>query len=267
MPRVAVVAAVVVIAAVAIWSALPLAGARVFRLGATGAPRVTGRARPGRDASAPPRAHPGVLDPGRRLEVPLADPLPSRLPLDGTPPGWSLTEFSGHGEVELVRADARLAVRLRSDRSSLAISRDVVVDLADLPILTWSWKVLRLPPAGDVRTAARDDEAAQVYVVFPRWPSPMQRSEVIGYVWDSNAPVGTELTSVHTPNVKLIVVESGVSRVGTWTAYERNVADDYRRLFGTAPPEVGRLAYMTDSNDTHADAEALFGAPAFHGMR
>lgn len=198
-------------------------------------------------------------DGAHRIRVAVADQVPARLPADGVPRGWQLKEFEGRAAVELVRSDGRLAVRLRSDRASFALHRDVVVDLKELPYLTWSWKVTRLPAAGDVRESARDDQAAQVYVVFPRWPSPRTASDVIGYVWDSRAPVGTQLTHPKAPNVRIIVVESGRGNLDTWQRYERNVAEDYAAIFGRPAPRVGKLALMVDSNDTRSEAEALIG--------
>jgi hypothetical protein len=123
--------------------------------------------------------------------------------------------------------------------------------------------VTRLPAAGDVRESARDDQAAQVYVVFPRWPSPRTASDVIGYVWDSRAPVGTQLTHPKAPNVRIIVVESGRGKLDTWQRYQRNVAEDYAAIFGRPPPRVGKLALMVDSNDTRDEAEALIGELIF----
>lgn len=202
-----------------------------------------------------------------RLDVPLAEPVPWSLPANGTPPGWTLREFTGEADVELLRADGRLALRLRSDRSSFALYRDVVVDLGAFPVLTWSWKVLRLPAGGDARVAGRDDQAAQLYVIFPRWPSPLRASDVIGYIWDTSAPVNTRLTSVQAANVKLIVVESGRQELGNWRRYERNVADDYVALFGRKPPRVGKIGLMIDSNDTRTDAETLISRLGFGRVR
>jgi Protein of unknown function (DUF3047) len=198
-----------------------------------------------------------------RLDVPLSDHVPWSLPAEGVPSGWSLKSFTGDADVELLRVDGRLAVRLRSERSSFAIYRDVVVDLNELPVLTWSWKVMRLPTGGDVRVAARDDQAAAVYVVFPRWPAPLTRSDVIGYVWDTSAPVDTHMASLHAANVKLIVVESGRKEVGQWRRYERDVVQDYIDLFGRKPPRAGKIALMSDSNDTRSGAEALFAGMGF----
>jgi hypothetical protein len=198
-------------------------------------------------------------DAGGRLRVRMADREPTRLPVDGPPPGWTVREFAGSGAVELVRADGRLAARLRTERASVAIHRDVVVELRDFPYLSWTWKVTKLPTGGDVREAARDDEAAQVYVIFPRWPSPRTTSDVLGYVWDSRAPVGTRLKHPRAANVRIVVVESGAAQLNQWRSYERNVAADYAALFGRQPPRVGKVAVMVDSNDTRGDAEALFG--------
>jgi len=198
-------------------------------------------------------------DAAGRLRVRIADREPARLPSDGVPPGWTLKEFAGHAAIELVRSDGRLAARLHSERASFAIHRDVVVELREFPYLSWTWKVTRLPAGGDVREAARDDQAAQLYVIFPRWPSPRTASDVIGYVWDSRAPAGTRIKHPRADNVRIVVVESGPARLGEWRTYERNVAADYTALFGRQPPRVGKVAVMVDSNDTRGEAEALFG--------
>jgi hypothetical protein len=193
------------------------------------------------------------------LRVPMSDDPPARVPIEGVPSGWQLREFAGRAEVELVRGERALAFRLRSTRTSFALYRDVVVNLDEFPMLAWSWKVTQLPAGGDVRDRLRDDQAAQIYVVFPRWPSPRTRSDVIGYVWDTTAPVGTTVTSARAPNVKIIVVESGGGHRGSWQRQRRNVADDYQMLFQRPPPRVGAIALMIDANDTASSADATIG--------
>ena len=197
------------------------------------------------------------------VRVPITDAVPGHLPASGAPLGWEVKEFTGDASVELVRNDGRVALRLRSERTSFALHRDVVLDVRQYAMLAWSWKVVKLPAGGDVRDPARDDQAAQVYVIFPRWPSPPTSSDVIGYVWDSQAPVGTTLRHPKAPNVRIIVVESGSARLDTWQRQVRNVAEDYRTLFGRQPPRVGKVALMIDSNDTRGEAEALFGDLTF----
>ena len=229
------------------------------------APPVGGAPRTRTPSAAPaPLVRIPVADQEGRMRVPVADLIPTRLPAPGVPLGWEMAEFAGRdSSVELVRADGRLALRLRSERNSFAVHRDLVLDLRQHPILSWSWKVSRLPNGGDVREAGRDDQAAQVYVVFPRWPSPRTKSDVIGYVWDSRAPVGSQLTHPRAPNVRIVVLESGPGRLDRWLREERNVAEDYRALFGRPAPRAGKVAFMIDSNDTRSDAEAFFADLAF----
>ena len=192
-----------------------------------------------------------------RVRVPVADVVPWALPAEGVPAGWDLKEFSGKPDIELLRVDGRLALRLRSEGSSFALHRDVVVDPTVQPRLTWSWKVTRLPVDGDVREPRLNDQAIGIYVVFPRWPAPITTSEVLGYVWDSAAPVGTVVSLAGAQNVRLIVVDSGRAGLGTWREHDRDIAKDYAAVFGAPPGRVGKLAVMSDANDTRGVGEAL----------
>jgi len=227
------------------------------------AARATPRTAAVESREAAPRAgaarRAGGVVPGAdgRLRIPVADQVPWRLPAEGPPSGWTLKEFAGRALVELVPGPDAPAIRLRSERSSFVLYRDVLVDLDDLPVLTWSWSVVRLPAGGDVRQRSRDDQAAQVYVVFPRWPAPATSSDVIGYVWDTTAPAGTRLPSVKAPNVRIIVLRSGPEGLGAWHSERRNVREDYLALFGRQPPRVGSVAVMIDADDTGGVAEAL----------
>jgi hypothetical protein len=204
-----------------------------------------------------------ALDPDGRLRVPVLLDAAPRLPVDGVPRGWEVREFTGRAEVQVVRAPQGLALLLKADRSSFALYRDVIVDLDVLPRLSWTWRVTKLPVHGDVRQKATDDQAAQVYVIFPRWPSPRATSDVIGYVWDSAAPVGTSVVSPHAPNVRVVVVESGPGQLNGWRRQERDVAADFAGLFGRRPSRVGGVAVMTDANDTGGSAEAAIGDITF----
>jgi len=205
---------------------------------------------------APPPGTPAV---GGPLTIPVVDPVPAALPAPGPPARWQLREFAGQAVVESLRSDVGPALRLRSEAASFALYRGVIVDLDERPILSWSWKVTVLPSGADGRQRETDDQAAQVYVVFPRWPGLGANSDVIGYVWDTSAPAGTRLTSPKAANVRSIVVESGRAELGTWRQYRRNVRDDYAALFGRRPPRVGGVAIMIDAEDTGGAAEALLG--------
>lgn len=198
-----------------------------------------------------------------QVVVKIADEDPGKLPQTSPPPGWDLKEFSGQAQVEVVKDGARLALRLVSKQTSFALYRDVLLDPKRFPVLTWSWKALALPAGGDVRERGRDDQAIQVYVIFPRWPSPKVNSDVIGYIWDSRAPAGLKITSPQSRNVRLVVLQSGGENAGRWIREERNVYQDYVELFKREPPKVGKIAVMIDSNDTRSSAESYIHDLAF----
>jgi hypothetical protein len=193
---------------------------------------------------------------------------PSQVPLvingtlngDGIPVGWELEAFHNHHQIRLEPLGYdRFGIRLVSDGSSFGLYKTVDVDLNEFPILSWRWKVDRLPSAGDIREKSKDDQAAQVYIVFPNQMFKF-RSPMIGYIWDSNAPAGTiaDGHSVMTP-IKVVVLRSGKQRLGEWIQERRNVAQDYRQLFGKdALPKVGRVAIWINTQHTKSTAEATF---------
>lgn len=203
-----------------------------------------------------------VADGAGRLHIPIGQ-AQARPSAGGLPAGWQIQVFAGQPFFELVRTEMGPAFRLKTVASSFALYRGVVVDLDEFPLLSWAWNVSRLPGTGDVRQAITDDQAAQVYVIFPRWPGPRSNSDVIGYIWDTTTPTGTRLVSPKASNVRLVVVESGPESLGAWRRYRRNVRDDYVAVFGRRPPRVGSVAIMADADDTGSTTEALVGDLTF----
>ena len=179
----------------------------------------------------------------------------------GIPAGWTGQPWgSPRYQFTLAADGGRQVLHLRSENESSTISLDLAgrVNLRATPILEWQWKVLHLPAGGDTRRRQTDDQAAQLYVVWPRFPRAV-RSRVIGYVWDTTAPVGTRVWGTQLRTVRYIVVRSGPAELGRWITERRNVWDDYRALFGEDPEGMGALLLSIDSNDTRSRAEALIG--------
>ncbi|PYM04867.1 MAG: hypothetical protein DMD82_13115 [Candidatus Rokuibacteriota bacterium] len=104
--------------------------------------------------------------------------------------------------------------------------------------------------------------ALEGYVVWPRFPESL-RSRIIGYVWDTTAPVGTIVKSQKTGTVTYVVVQSGTARLGQWITEQRNVVDDFRKIYGETPDNPGAISVAIDSNDTHSTAEAFIGEILF----
>ncbi|MGH7023888.1 MAG: DUF3047 domain-containing protein, partial [Caulobacteraceae bacterium] len=83
------------------------------------------------------------------------------------------------------------------------------------------------------------------------------------YVWATRAPVGTFAPNAYSGRVQMVVVESGEAALGRWRAYDRDVAADYRRAFGAAPPRVKGVLVSTDADNTGETAEAYYGDVSF----
>jgi len=136
------------------------------------------------------------------------------------------------------------------------------VRLSATPILEWTWKVTVLPKGADGRRAATDDQAGQIYVVWPRFPQAV-RSQIIGYTWDTTAPAGSIFKSQKTGTVTYVVVRSGPSELGKWLTEQRDVRADFKRIYGEEPEDPGAISIGIDSDDVKSTAEAFFGRILF----
>ena len=185
------------------------------------------------------------------------------IPEGWTGQGWGFPDY----DMTIVVDEDRKSLRMKSDDDSSTINKKLrtKIDLQRTPILQWQWKIVKLPPGGDSRKEDKLDQAAQIYVSWPRFPRAF-RSRVIGYVWDTTAPIGTQVRSPKTHIVTYIVVRSGDADLGKWVTEQRNVREDYKRLFGEEPFEPGYISLSSDSNDTESSAEAFIGPIFFHGL-
>ncbi|MBI5286241.1 MAG: DUF3047 domain-containing protein [Deltaproteobacteria bacterium] len=183
---------------------------------------------------------------------------------NGIPQGWKVKEWNGRADIGIVKDEGKPVLWLKSRGTSTSLYKELTLNIRELPYLVWRWKVTRLPLNGDVRKKATDDQAAQIYIVFPGLLSSVSKkisvdSKVLGYIWDTNAPQGTAVISKKHLATKYIVVKSGANGLGQWHTEKRNVYEDYKRLFGEDPPRTGKIAIMIDSDDTRSLAECFIG--------
>lgn len=172
--------------------------------------------------------------------------------------GWQEKRFEGMTDYRLVNKDNRTVLRARSEGAASGRFKEVTIDLDKTPVLHWSWRVDNLLEGVDERSKAGDDYPARVYVVFSGglffW-----RTRAINYVWSSNQPEGTRWPNAFTGNAQMVAVASGPERLGQWVSEQRNVAEDYRRLFGEEPGSVDAVAIMTDTDNSGQSATAWYG--------
>jgi hypothetical protein len=113
-----------------------------------------------------------------------------------------------------------------------------------------------------MRNKKTDDQAAQVYVLFPKFPAAVN-TRLVGYIWENLTPKDLHVTSRKSSNTRYVVLQNGTDPLGQWVLEKRNVFQDYRKLFGEEPPQVGGVTLMIDSDDTKSTAESYFGVLHF----
>jgi len=183
----------------------------------------------------------------------------------GIPQGWQGQKWgSPKYDLAVVDNDGHRVLHLKSRDEGSTVSKDVKkkVNLKETPILEWSWKAVTLPKGGDSRQKATDDQAVQLYVAWPRFPEAV-RSRIIGYVWDTTAPVGTIVKSEKTSTITYIVLRSGAADLGKWVTERRNVVEDFKKIYGEEPEGPGAISVAIDSNDTSSTAESYIGPIVF----
>ena len=200
------------------------------------------------------------------------------------PDGWKPLTFPKipqHTTYSLVKDGERIVVKAASQASSSGLTREVLIDPREYPIIQWQWKVSNILKAGDVAKKEGDDYPARIYVTFQYdsqkvglfGKAKYEAAKLIygqypplgaiNYIWESRAPVGTAVPNPYTDQVHMIVVESGSTKRNTWITEERNVYEDYQRVFGEEPPMISGVAIMTDTDNTRESAEAFYGDIVF----
>jgi len=170
---------------------------------------------------------------------------------------WQGKSFAGETQYSITIEDNIKCIRAESNASASALIYKIKYNTKEYPILSWQWKVNNVLKKGNALTKEGDDYAARVYVIFPSFL--FWKTKAINYIWASSLPEGTEVPNQFTSNAKMIALQSGKINSGKWITEERNVFEDYKKMFGEEPPEAGGIAIMTDTDNTGEKATAWYG--------
>jgi hypothetical protein len=136
----------------------------------------------------------------------------------------------------------------------------------------WRWKVDNILEKGDARSKSGDDYPLRVYVLFEYDPGSATFREKIkyglakkiygedvyhsclSYIWANRKHNERIVTNAYASESKLVVLQAGDEHVGLWIDQEINIIDDYHKAFGEDPPVTGRLAIMSDTDNTKESA-------------
>jgi hypothetical protein len=199
-------------------------------------------------------------------EVVIDDWKSQTLGAKGIPEGWLGGQTWGlpQHDMTIEENEGHRVLHLKSKIESSAVRKDLrgKINLKETPVLEWTWKAVVLPKNGDCRKKTADDQAAQIYVVWPRFPEAV-RSQIIGYIWDTTTPAGSIVRSEKTSTVTYVVVRSGTADLGKWITERRNLVEDYKKIYGGQPDGLGYISIAIDSDDTVSSAESFFGKVLF----
>ncbi len=181
----------------------------------------------------------------------LADP--ARMPTTA-----ERVDFTGANVLAAESSVHGLCLRSTPNRSASGLYQQLNVAPQELTRVTWDWRADQLQATGDLRTPGREDAGAIIFFIFGE-PSFFHRDvPTLAYAW-SATPVekGTVLPSLRYASLRYIQLE-GRGAAGTWRHEERNVAADFRAVFGREPGPLHYIAVFNDNDQTGEPASALF---------
>jgi hypothetical protein len=173
-----------------------------------------------------------------------------------------------HTVYSIESKDGEHYLRAESTASASGLLYKETFNLYDYPRMRWRWKISNVYEKGDGRTKAGDDYPIRTYVLFeydPAKAGALDRIKyglakaiygeypphsALTYVWSSVPWDQRIIASPHSDKVKMIALESGTKKVGTWQEEEVNILEDYRKAFGAEPPAKASLGIMNDSDNT-----------------
>lgn len=99
-----------------------------------------------------------------------------RLPRDLAEQGWEEITFDGKTTNTYASCgDGCVEILTRSSVSM--IGREVMANLAEMPVLNWEWRIENLVAKSDLSKKGEDDRAVALYVTFPYDPDAASLSE------------------------------------------------------------------------------------------
>lgn len=203
------------------------------------------------------------------------------------PEGWkplTFTKIPKQTAYELIKDGDAVVVKAVSDASASGLIKAVSINPREYPIVRWRWKVENILKHNDVTRKDGDDFPARLYVTFAYDPDKVSFGKklkfkagqaifgdipigALNYIWDTHAPVGSIVENAYTDFAQMVVVESGMQKVGLWVSEERNIYEDYKKAFGDEPPLINGVAIMSDTDNTKERATAYYGDIQFARLK
>jgi hypothetical protein len=206
----------------------------------------------------------------------------SEQPANGaSPSGWSpyiIRRDLPQTSYAVEQLDGRTVLHANANCARSGLYCPVDIDPSATPWLRWQWRVDSMHEEATVDDDDAEDTPVRVIVAFAGDVSRLSLRDrlffeqvelftgnklpfaTLTYVWDGQLPVDRVVPYSRTSRIQYQVVESGAARLGQWIAYERNVVQDFAKVFGHNPPgHVSSVGVLTDSDDLKNQVEAWYG--------
>jgi hypothetical protein len=212
------------------------------------------------------------------------------------PPGWQplvirpdkkQTDYdfvSTSVDVLNTLAPPQTVLRARAKAASSGLKLALKLNVREQPWLRWQWKINNLLPQADLTSRYDEDSPVRILVSFDGDREKLSGKDrlfiekvrlftgqelpyaTLMYVWDNQQPLEKIIPNASTSRIQKIVVQSGAAQVGRWHSLERNVLEDYRRVFNEEPGELLAIGVMTDTDNTQSEVEAFYGDINFYAQ-
>lgn len=167
---------------------------------------------------------------------------------NGLQSAWKKVEFDGETKYTIAKEGTNSV--LRGTAQSAATGLGVKFDGLEPEgaTLSWRWKIDKIPEGGSDNKKSTFDHTARLFVAFKTFIGPPR---TINYVWANTVPVGKTFHHPSSGRARFIVLNSGNAGTNEWHSFKRNIAADWKTLFGNDDiPEIVGLGFMTDSDGT-----------------
>jgi hypothetical protein len=178
---------------------------------------------------------------------------------------------------QVTELDGGPAVRAEADAAVSLFRRAVRVEATQLGSIEFAWRVQGMLESADLTQRGVEDAPVRLLLAFEgdrstftaknRMLSDLSQTmtgeplpyATLMYVWDNQAQVGTVIPAGSgTDRIRKLVLDSGPALTQTWRTHVRDIAADYRLVFGEEPGALVAVAFMTDSDNTRTRAKAWY---------
>jgi hypothetical protein len=159
-------------------------------------------------------------------------------------------------------------LRAGSSGSASGLILNKRINVYEYPSIKWRWKVSNVYKKGEHGKKEGDDYPIRIYILFeynPETATLIEKAKYelgkkiygfyppkssIEYVWANTEDIPEIVPSPYNKSVRIFSIQKGKQNVGTWQEQERNILDDYRRVFNMDPPLFATIGIMNDSDNT-----------------